>query len=228
MAAKIPKERVGEIMKIVLTELKNAGGEAKLKDLFERSEPKLNLTEYEKQVYEKSGYIRWRSAVHFYSIDCEKAGYIQKSSGRWKLTPEGDKALKKPAKEFIEYAMQRYRAYMADRAGTVEPGAELPGEAEEEKLVRQTAYESAVEQARSEIEDHINNLGWFDFQKLVAELLVAMGYHVPFVAPPGRDGGLTSLPTRTHWGLWRRGSGYKSNTRTRRSRCERFESLRPS
>jgi hypothetical protein len=38
MAAKIPIERVGEIMKIVLTELKNAGGEAKLKDLFERSE----------------------------------------------------------------------------------------------------------------------------------------------------------------------------------------------
>lgn len=30
MAAKIPIERVGEIMKIVLTELKNAGGEAKL------------------------------------------------------------------------------------------------------------------------------------------------------------------------------------------------------
>ena len=43
MAAKIPIERVGEIMKIVLTELKNAGGEAKLKDLFERSEPKLKL-----------------------------------------------------------------------------------------------------------------------------------------------------------------------------------------
>ena len=36
MAAKIPIERVGEIMKVVLTELKNAGGEAKLKDLFER------------------------------------------------------------------------------------------------------------------------------------------------------------------------------------------------
>ncbi len=42
MAAKIPKVRIGEIMKVVLTELKNAGGEAKLKNLFERSEPKLN------------------------------------------------------------------------------------------------------------------------------------------------------------------------------------------
>ena len=86
MAAKIPIERVGEIMKIVLTELRNAGGEAKLKDLFERSEPKLKLSEYEKAVHEKSGYIRWRSVVHFYSIDCVKAGYLQKASGRWSLT----------------------------------------------------------------------------------------------------------------------------------------------
>ena len=68
MAAKIPIERVGEIMKIVLTELKKAGGEAKLKDLFERSEPKLNLSEYERAVHEKSGYIRWRSVVHFSSM----------------------------------------------------------------------------------------------------------------------------------------------------------------
>jgi restriction system protein len=190
MAAKIPIERVGEIMKIVLTELKKAGGEAKLKDLFERSEPKLNLSEYEKAVHEKSGYIRWRSVVHFYSIDCVKAGYLQKASGRWSLTPEGEKALKLPAAEFIKSAVQKYRAWKANKANPEEHEPEVPEEPDEEQLVRQTAYELAEAQARSEIEDHINNLGWYDFQKLVAELLVAMGYHVPFVAPPGRDGGV--------------------------------------
>jgi restriction system protein len=190
MAAKIPKERVGEIMKIVLTELKNAGGEAKLKDLFERSEPKLNLSEYEKAAHEKSGYIRWRSVVHFYSIDCVKAGYLQKTSGRWKLTPEGEKALKKPAAEFIHSAVQQYRAWKANKVNSDGEVPDAPEEPAEEKLVRQTAYESAVEQARTEIEDHIDSLGWYDFQKLVAELLVAMGYHVPFIAPPGRDGGV--------------------------------------
>jgi restriction system protein len=190
MAAKIPIERVGEIMKIVLTELKNAGGEAKLKDLFERSEPRLKLSEYEKAVHEKSGYIRWRSVVHFYSIDCVKAGYLQKASGRWSLTPEGEKALKLPAAEFIKSAVQQYRAWKANKANPEEQAPEVPEEPEDEKLVRQTAYELAEAQARSEIEDHINNLGWYDFQKLVAELLTAMGYHVPFVAPPGRDGGV--------------------------------------
>src|SRR5258708_4775042 len=177
-------------MKIVLTELKNAGGEYKLKNFLESPQPELKLTEYEKAVHEKSGYIRWRSVVHFYSIDCVKAGYLQKSSGRWKLTPEGEKALKKPAAEFIASAVQQYRAWKANKAISDGQGSDVADEPEEEKLVRQTAYESAVEQARSEIEEHIDKLGWYDFQKLVAELLVAMGYHVPFVAPPGRDGGV--------------------------------------
>lgn len=77
MARKISIERVGEMMKVVLTELQNAGGEARLKELLPRAESKLNLTDYEKAPYEKSGYIRWQSIVHFYSIDCVKAGYIQ-------------------------------------------------------------------------------------------------------------------------------------------------------
>jgi restriction system protein len=76
MARKIPLERVGEIMKVVLTELKQAGGEAKLKDLFSRAEAKLALTDHEKETYAKSGYVRWRAVVHFYSIDCVKAGFI--------------------------------------------------------------------------------------------------------------------------------------------------------
>jgi restriction system protein len=159
--------------------------------LLERSEPKLNLSEYEKAVYKKTGYIRWQSIVHFYSIDCVKAGYLQKSSGRWILTPEGDKALQKPAADFITSAVQQYRAWKANKATSEEDGPDVPEEPEEEeKLVRQTAYDSAVAQARSEIEEHIDKLPWYDFQKLVAELLVAMGYHVPFVAPPGRDGGV--------------------------------------
>lgn len=182
-------------MKIVLTELKDAGGQEKLKDLFERAEPKLNLNDYEKAAHAKSGYIRWRSIVHFYSIDCVKAGYLQKSSGRWILTPEGEKALKKPPAEFIKSAVQQYRAWKANRGSSQERAEADPAddEPEEDKLVRQTAYESAVEQARGEIEDHINSLGWYDFQKLVAELLVGMGYHVPFIAPPGRDGGVDAI-----------------------------------
>jgi restriction system protein len=199
MAAKITRERVGEFMKVVLSELKSLGGEARLKDLLDRVEPKLNLSEYEKGTYEKSGYVRWRSIVHFYSIDLVKAGYIQKQNGKWFLTPEGEKAMQKPAGEFIKSAMDQYRVVMREAQKLSQPEIGEQGidtEQVEEKLVRQTAYEQAVAQARAEIEDQINNLGWYDFQKLVAELLKAMGYHVPFVAPPGKDGGIDVIAYR--------------------------------
>lgn len=189
MARKISLDRVDEIMRVVLTELKNIGGQARLKDLFALAETKLNLTEHEKEPYEKTGYIRWRAIVHFYSIDCVKAGYIQKAGGKWSLTEQGEEALKQPPGRFIRSAIEKYRAWKSTQPAAERDAEEIEG-AEADQVVRQTAYDQAVEQARAEIEDHINHLGPYDFQKLVAELLTAMGYHVPFVAPPGRDGGI--------------------------------------
>ncbi len=189
MARKIPLQRVGEIMKAVLTELKNANAEMRLKDLFALAEKKLNLSQYEREPYAKSGYIRWQAVTHFYSIDCVKAGYLQKSGGKWSLTEQGRQALEKPPLDFIRSAVEKYREWKSSQPG-MESGTEEVETEDSDKIVRQTAYEQAVEQARSEIEEHINNLGPYDFQKLVAELLIAMGYHVPFVAPPGKDGGI--------------------------------------
>lgn len=189
MAAKVTLQRVGELMKGVLLELKNAGGEARVRDILAKAEPKLNLTEYEREPYEKSGLIRWKTIVHFYSIDCVKAGYIRKSGGRWYLTPEGEKALSLPPEEFIRSAQAAYRAWKTTREKAIEADTELTAE-EQGTIVRQVAYEEAVAQARAEIEEYINNFDPYDFQKLVAELLKAMGYYVPYVAPPGRDGGI--------------------------------------
>lgn len=189
MERKIPLARVGEIMKTVLSELKNLGGHARLKEILERAEQRLQLTPYELEPYAKSGYIRWRAIVHFYSIDCVKAGFIQKLSGKWSLTAEGEQALNYAPEQFIRSAVEKYRAWKSNRSFN-RPESQEATEEDEDQIVRQTAYDQAVEQARAEIEQHINNLGPYDFQKLVAELLVAMGYHVPFVAPPGRDGGI--------------------------------------
>jgi restriction system protein len=41
-----------------------------------------------------------------------------------------------------------------------------------------------------QIEDYLGKLNPFDFQRLVSELLKAMGYFVTWVAPPGQDGGV--------------------------------------
>jgi restriction system protein len=200
MSRKISFERVGEIMKVVLTELKNFGGQARLKEILPKAELKLNLSNYELEPYAKSGYIRWQAMVHFYSIDCVKAGYIQKSGGKWILTESGEQALKMSSEEFIQSAMAKYRAWKNTRNLRPNSPSE-PEEDDEDKVVRQTAYDQAVDQARSEIDHHINDLGPYDFQKLVAELLIGMGYHVPFVAPPGRDGGIDLVAYKDPLGI---------------------------
>lgn len=188
----IPFARKGEILKAVLEAVREAGGRARLRDLFPVVEARLRLTEHERAILEKSGYIRWHTVVHFYSIDCVKAGYLQKEAGYWMLTETGAAAIKQPAEAFLASAVAGYRAWKAGRDATaVEPA---PSRAEEsEESIRQAAYDVAVEQAQVEIEAHIRSMGPYDFQNVIAELMRAMGYFVPFVAPPGRDGGIDLL-----------------------------------
>lgn len=49
------------------------------------------------------------------------------------------------------------------------------------------------EQAWAEIEHYLRGMQPYDFQDLVADLLRAMGYHVSWVSPPGKDGGIDIL-----------------------------------
>jgi len=185
MAKNIPPERAAEYIKTILLELDHLGGHARLKELFPRAEAKLNLSDYEREPYAKSGFIRWQAIVHFNSIPLVKAGYIQKSGGKWHLTELGKAALSKPAVELRDSAIRSYRRWK-----TSQPAPEELEREERQRVLRQTSYEQALEQARLEIDEFINNLGPYDFQKLVSELLLAMGYYVAFVAPPGRDGGI--------------------------------------
>jgi restriction system protein len=176
-------------MKAVLSVLASAGGEARLRDLFPAAENQLELSEYERATLEKSGYVRWQAIVHFYSIDLVKSGFIRKEAGRWILTDSGREALKLAPDELIRRASEGYSAWEAARAQE-KTASDVELEAEGEKIERQTGYEQAVERARAEIERHINAMGPYDFQRFVAELLIAMDYHVPFVAPVGADGGI--------------------------------------
>lgn len=186
MADKMTLDRIDELLRAVFRELKAMGGQAKVKDVLAAAEPKLSLTEYEKE-RNKSGAVRWDTALRFYTIDCVKAGFLVKNAGLWILTPEGEKALSLPPGELIRVANRKYRAWGKAR----KQGSEIVEPAEAEEVAeRQAVYENAKELAADEIEKHINDLGPYDFQKLVAELLKGMGYFVPHVAPPGPDGGV--------------------------------------
>jgi restriction system protein len=185
MADKISVDRIDEMLRVIFRELKAMGGQAKVKDLLAATEPKLSLTDYEKE-RTRTGAVRWSTHVRFATTDCVKAGFLRKAGAQWILTVEGEKALKLPPGKLIRSAQREYRAWKRarDEAAVAEP------EEAEEVAERQAVYEQAKESAAEEVEEHIGNLGPYDFQKLVAELLKGMGYFVPHVAPPGPDGGI--------------------------------------
>lgn len=187
----IDRSRVGKILQLVLAELIRAGGRARAGELLAAVEPNLNPTEHERAVLEKSGAVRWHTVARFYSIPLVKTGYIQKSSGYWIITERGAQSLKASPKQFVDQLMHEYQVWEKDQ--DLSKVDESEEEYTTDESVRQTIYDALVEESIAEIESHILTLSPYDFQELVAELLRAMGYHIPFIAPPGRDGGIDIL-----------------------------------
>ena len=68
-------------------------------------------------------------------------------------------------------------------------------ESEEETpaKVASITLEQAEEQAWSEIDQYLRTINPYEFQEIVASLLRAMGYHISWIAPAGKDGGIDIL-----------------------------------
>ena len=182
---KISYKRIGEYLQTALKIAVEHGGSYPIKRIQEEMQKRLTFDEYEKAVYEKSGYIRWQSNLHFYSIDVTKAGWLRKHRGLWYVTEEGRKALELEPEKFIETATSKYREWAASR--------DLVKEKEEPEPVQgsiTTSYEQAEATAREEIKQYIKKLNPYEFQELVAALFRGMGYFTPFIASPGPDGGV--------------------------------------
>jgi len=97
--------------------LKEAGGQLPGKKVIEKIRESVELTEWEKQVYEKTGYVRWESILHFYSIDGIKAGFLRKNKGVWYLTAEGEKAIKLGPAKLLETASELYSTWATNNKG---------------------------------------------------------------------------------------------------------------
>lgn len=167
--------------------LKNADGNLPSKEVMNQIPEKVNLTDWEKERYEKTGYIRWQSILHFYTIDCSKAGYLRKQKGIWYLTEEGEGAMSLGAVALLKTASQKYRKWDKKRKAEneVEPEEEFP-----EEKIQQATIEQLEVNAIEGIKEYLKDLNPYEFQDLVAALLRSMGYFTPFISPKGKDGGI--------------------------------------
>ena len=174
------------------------GGEAAGRDVIAEIEKRVELDSWAKEVYEKSGYTRWKSILHFFSIDLIKAGYLIKKSGVWYVTPEGKAAIDLGEVGLLEKATSAYRSWRhANPKEFIEKDAkdtEIAEVEETEQVEGQQAQEATIQQmeelAIEGLRQQINNINAYEFQDLVAALLRGMNYYTPFVAPKGKDGGV--------------------------------------
>lgn len=169
--------------------LKESGGHLSGKEVIDKIKERVEFNEWELKRYEKTGYIRWQSILHFYTIDCIKAGFLIKKKGVWYLTEEGEKAISLGPVELLRKASSEYRKWAAARTASDNP-IEAEVEIEDVEQLQKANLEQLEAQAKDGLKAFIASKNAYEFQDLVAALLRAMGYFTPFIAPKGPDGGL--------------------------------------
>lgn len=189
----ITRRRTGEFLRKLFELLILHQDGMKARDALSALEAHVKLSEYEAGSYE-SGARRFDKIVRFATVACVKAGWLQKTKGVWIVTDAGRVAYESnPDPEaFYKLAVKLYNEWKATRPDS----PPSPGEEEEGVAATKAAsftFEEAEEKAWSEIEQYLGTIKPYDFQDLVASLLRAMGYHVSWVAPPGKDGGIDVL-----------------------------------
>jgi restriction system protein len=190
--AEITTKRRGELVRKVIEVLKDHPEGLQAKDVLKQVEDSLTLTSFEQSTYPNNPTVRrFEKIVRFATIGPVKAGWILKSKGRWSVTEQGLRAYKdfKDPEKFTSEVRRLYRQWAANRPEPIDDVAEEEAEATD---VTGT-FEEAEESAWIDIERHLRSMAPYDFQNLVAALLRAMGYHVSWIAPPGRDGGIDIL-----------------------------------
>lgn len=189
------RELTAKVIFAALQVLNDKGGQANGKEVIVEIGQRVALDDWAKAVYEKSGYVRWQSILHFHSIGCIKAGFLVKKSGIWYLTPEGEAALKLGAMGLLDAADAAYKKWKKEKNQSVdlEDQPELDNDGQQGQEA--TIYE--IEQLAIEgLKKQINHKNPYEFQELVAALLRGMGYYTPFVAPKGKDGGIDVIAYR--------------------------------
>lgn len=184
----ITRKRTGMILQELFKVLLENPDGIRAKEAIEKVAAGVTLTEHEKGEYEKGG-RRFDKILRFSTVDAVKAGWMRKNKGIWGISEEGQKALKDfPNPD--DFYREASRLYWNWRRATLEE--ETPDEPTQEREAKVT-FEEAEELAWQEISNYLATIDPYDLQELVASLLEAMGYHVSWVSPPGKDGGVDIL-----------------------------------
>jgi restriction system protein len=184
--ANVTTQRMGDLCRGVFQVLVDEPDGLKAKEVLSRLEKLIPPTEFEQSTYPKWPTIRrFNQIARFVTIPAVKAGWLSKVKGRWSLTETGRAAFKqfKDSEEFYRHVRKLYKEWEAEQPD--EAAIEPP---DEPSTI--TAYDEAEESAWTEIQTYLQTMNPYDFQRVVAGVLRAMGYFVEWIAEPGPDRGV--------------------------------------
>jgi len=186
----ITRRRTGEMLRTLFEFLVPFPEGMQAREALAELEKRITLTPYEEGDY-ASGGRRFEKIVRFATVDLVKAGWLLKEKGRWTVTQEGKQAYQTltDPEAFYKEAVRLFHQWKAQQPEDIE----RPNAAAEEETPAKAAtitLETAEEQAWEEIDQYMRGINPYEYQEIVASLLRAMGYHISWIAPPGKDGGI--------------------------------------
>ena len=150
-----------------------------------------NLDDWARVVYD-NGNTRWRSIFAFASVGLVKGGYVTKSRGVWAITDEGRAVVNAPydGPVFLAEVNRRYQAWKsrqlsaelspkeqhADDENDEDTLADALDAPEPPEVRMDTIQRQANEALSAELLETIKAASPAFFERLVVQLLVAMGY----------------------------------------------------
>lgn len=159
-------------------------GELRKDQILQAIEATGNLDDWAREVYD-NGNTRWRSIFGFASVGLVKGGYVTKSRGVWAITDEGRAVVNVPfdGPAFLVEVNRRYQAWKSNQL-TAQTSATAPeNEEEDDELLADLPEErmanilrQANEALSAELLEKIKAESPAFFERLVVQLLVAMGY----------------------------------------------------
>lgn len=175
---KINTHRIGELIRAVLELLWNRPGGLPAREIIAYLPQIAVLTPFEKEYTPPSNMPRYERYIRLATIPLVRAGWLVKNNkGRWYITEEGREACQRfqSAQDFYTEAIKSLEEGRVRNPGII---AEV---------------EQAEEKAWEQIREYLQGLKRREFNLLVADLFVSLGYHVIWISPPDKDRGQIDL-----------------------------------
>jgi restriction system protein len=175
--AEITLKRTAEFLRVVIDLLWSKPDGLPAGEIFQKIRIVLPLMGDELDYLPSTNIPRYEQLTRQAVDPLVEAGWFIKNKERWYLTDDGKAACKtfRNAEEFYKAALQAY------------------GSKRQLRDALNVMLEEAEERAWVQVWRYLQETNPLEFKHMVADLLQALGYHVDWIAPPGKNRGLVDM-----------------------------------